>query len=80
MGHRLNLGNAHPHGFLATGSVLATSSDALLLVARTLLGAPGIATRSKDVISSFLLLVAGPGAPSSALAPSSDALCSVRSL
>ena len=28
------------------------------------------------VPSSFLLLVVGPGAPSSVLAPSSDALCS----
>ena len=43
---------------------------------RTLLGAKGIATRSKEATSSYLLLVLGPGAPSSILVPSSDALCS----
>ena len=34
------------------------------------------APSSKDATSSYLLLVVMPGAPSSALVPSSDALCS----
>ena len=63
----------------AAGSVLAPSSDALLvvLVPGRRPGAPSsvLAPRSDALApSSFLFLVVKPGAPSSVRAPSSDAL------
>ena len=48
---------------LKVGALLVPSSVALVTTSKAL------------VPSSFLFLVVGPGAPSSVLAPSSDALC-----
>ena len=52
------------HLLLVAMPFVTTSKRHLLLVAMPF------------VLSSFLLLVVRPGAPSSVLAPSSDALCS----
>ena len=58
------LNGLQPNSVLAPSSFFVTTSKALV-------------TRSDALVtSSFLLLVAMPGAPSSVLAPSSGSLCS----